>query len=137
MNPAEYEKMFRVEDTHWWFAGKRRLVRVLLDSLPAQPVARSILDVGCGTGGMAALLKAYGCVYGVDASELAIGFSARRGIATLERAALPYLPFASGVFDVADRAAEPRISARRRPRPPARLRLRRFPPPGRDGHGTG
>lgn len=103
MNPAEYEKMFRVEDTHWWFAGKRRLVRVLLDALPAQPGARArtILDVGCGTGGMALLLKEYGCVYGVDASELAIGFSARRGIATLERAALPALPFAAGVFDVA------------------------------------
>ena len=142
MNPAEYEKMFRVEDTHWWFAGKRRLVRVLLDLLPAPaggappvlhaavresgalaPVgatpqavraavresgalaparaARAILDVGCGTGGMAVLLKEYGRVYGVDASELAISFSARRGIATLERAALPWLPFAAGVFDVA------------------------------------
>jgi SAM-dependent methyltransferase len=99
VNPAEYEKMFRVEDTHWWFAGKRRLVRVLLDLLPAQP-GRAILDVGCGTGGMSVLLKEYGRVNGVDASELAIGFSARRRIATLERAALPWLPFAPAVFDL-------------------------------------
>ena len=49
MDPAEYEKMFRVEDTHWWFAGKRRLVRVLLDSLPMQP-RRKVLDIGCGMG---------------------------------------------------------------------------------------
>jgi ubiquinone/menaquinone biosynthesis C-methylase UbiE len=99
VNPAEYEKMFRVEDTHWWFAGKRRLVRVLLDALPPQP-GRKILDVGCGTGGMFVLLKAYGCVCGVDASELAVGFSARRRLAALGRAALPALPFAPAAFDL-------------------------------------
>lgn len=99
MHPDEYEKMFRVEDTHWWFAGKRRLVRVLLDMLPPNP-RRRILDVGCGTGGMHLLLKDYGCVYGVDASELAIGFSARRRLAHLGRAMLPHLPFAAASFDL-------------------------------------
>ena len=99
MRPDEYEKMFRVEDTHWWFVGKRRLVRVLLDTLPPQP-QRAILDVGCGTGGMFLLLKDYGCAYGVDASELATGFAARRRLAQLARAALPHLPFAAGAFDL-------------------------------------
>jgi SAM-dependent methyltransferase len=99
MDPAEYEKMFRVEDTHWWFAGKRRLVRVLLDQLPPAQ-GRNILDVGCGTGGMFALLKNYGHVHGVDASELATGFAAQRWPASLERAALPYLPFAAEAFDL-------------------------------------
>jgi ubiquinone/menaquinone biosynthesis C-methylase UbiE len=99
MDPAEYEKMFRVEDTHWWFAGKRRLVRVLLERLPKQP-ARKILDIGCGTGGMFLLLRDFGCVYGVDASELATGLSAQRRLATLGRAALPHLPFADASFDL-------------------------------------
>ncbi len=99
MDPAEYEKMFRVEDTHWWFAGKRRLVRVLLDGLPPQ-ARRRLLDVGCGTGGMFRLLKEYGCVCGVDASDLALGFAARRQLAMLEQGVLPYLPFADAAFDV-------------------------------------
>ncbi len=103
MHPDEYAKMFRVEDTHWWFAGKRRLVRVLLDSLPPQAAprwARKILDVGCGTGGMFLLLKDYGCVQGVDTSEIALDFARRRRLAQLKRAALPYLPFAAGAFDL-------------------------------------
>ena len=99
MDPPEYEKMFRVEDTHWWFAGKRRLVRVLLDRLPRDP-ARKILDIGCGTGGMFLLLKDYGCVYGVDASELATGLAAHRHLASLRRAALPSLPFAHAAFSL-------------------------------------
>jgi SAM-dependent methyltransferase len=99
MDPAEYEKMFRVEDTHWWFAGKRRLVRVLLDQLPRE-AARKILDIGCGTGGMFQLLKDYGCVYGVDASALATGLAAHRHLAALGLAALPRLPFAPAAFDL-------------------------------------
>jgi len=99
MHPDEYEKMFRVEDTHWWFAGKRRLVRVMLHDLPAQ-AGRRILDIGCGTGGMFPLLREFGWLTGADASDLALGFAARRGLAALERAALPDLPFASGAFDL-------------------------------------
>ena len=99
MHPDEYAKMFRVENTHWWFAGKRQLVRVLLDALPAQP-QRSILDVGCGTGGMFLLLKEYGCVFGVDMSPLAIGFATQRRLARLGRATLPELPFGDATFDL-------------------------------------
>lgn len=98
MNPDEYEKMFRLENTHWWFAGKRRLVRVILDSLPPNQ-QRKILDVGCGTGGMFALLKDYGCLIGVDESELAIALSAKRQHTDLARAALPHLPFVDSSFD--------------------------------------
>jgi SAM-dependent methyltransferase len=100
MHPAEYEKMFRVEATHWWFVGKRRLARVLLDALPSPLTPRRILDVGCGTGGMFLLLKEYGCAHGVDMSELALGFAAQRRLAQLSRAALPHLPFASETFDL-------------------------------------
>ncbi|MEK6287971.1 MAG: class I SAM-dependent methyltransferase [Acidobacteriota bacterium] len=99
MHPDEYEKMFCLEDAHWWFAGKRRMVGVLLDSLPPNP-QRKILDVGCGTGGMFLLLKGHGSLTGIDASELAIEFSARRHLANLARAALPYLPFGDACFDL-------------------------------------
>lgn len=99
MNAEEYEKMFSVEDRHWWFSGKRKLVGTLLDGAPIPKDAR-ILDVGCGTGGMHLLLHRYGRVTGVDASPIALSFAARRGLAELRRAQLPDLPFADGSFDL-------------------------------------
>ena len=78
MNPEEYGKMFAVEDHHWWFSGKRKLVTALLEGLRLPPGAR-ILDVGCGTGGMFAALRPFGRVPAVDASDLALSFAAPPG----------------------------------------------------------
>jgi SAM-dependent methyltransferase len=91
--------MYSVEDRHWWFSGKRRLVRVLLDSAKLPSDAR-ILDVGCGTGGMHLLLHEYGRVTGIDASPLALGFAKKRQLSTLARASLPNLPFPDATFDL-------------------------------------
>ena len=102
MDPAEYEKMFRVEDTHWWFAGKRRLVRVLLDQLPPAP-DRKILDVGCGTGRM---LRQLGIAFptwrlsGLDVSEKAVACSLRFNRAAVVVASANSLPHRDGAFDI-------------------------------------
>jgi len=56
--------------------------------------------VGCGTGGMFLLLKDYGCIVGVDESDIALRFAAQRPHAQLGRAALPDLPFPDRTFDL-------------------------------------
>lgn len=99
MNPEEYEKMFNVEDHHWWFSGKRRMVRAVMSRTPI-PANAKILDVGCGTGGMHLLLKNFGNITGVDWSPIALSFNRRRGLARLGRATLPDLPFQNATFDV-------------------------------------
>ena len=51
MDTAEYERMYRLENWHWWFVSRRRLATSLIEQW-IKPSARSrILDVGCGTGG--------------------------------------------------------------------------------------
>lgn len=62
MEPQEYEKMYVLEDTHWWFLGKRALVKRYLDLYCNLDKGQRVLDVGCGTGGMQGLLRDYGDV---------------------------------------------------------------------------
>ncbi len=61
-----------MEETHWWFTGRREIVRRLVHQV-LPPGARSILmDVGCGTGGnLASFAGDYAC-YGWDPSDEAV-----------------------------------------------------------------
>ena len=98
MNKAEYEAMYRVEDTLWWYTGMRRVSEGLLGGR-LQPGLR-ILDAGCGTGGNARWLTRYGTVWGVDLSAEAIRFCQARKLTTVSRASVLDLPFPNGTFDL-------------------------------------
>jgi len=67
-----------IEERHWWFVGRRRIMRRLVTRVvpPARDV--TVVDVGCGTGAnIASLADAYDCV-GIDASAEAIALARRR-----------------------------------------------------------
>lgn len=73
-----------LEDRHWWFVGRRSIVRRLVHRI--LPRGATIVDVGCGTGGnLGALAAEYACV-GVDTSPDAIALARERfpGIRFLE-----------------------------------------------------
>lgn len=104
MNTAEYERMYRLEDSYWWFVGRHRLVEALMRArygVPGSPGAsqRTILDIGCGTGAMSARLQKWGRVVSADFSPLALQFSRRRGLSHLVGADAMRLPFVSSAFD--------------------------------------
>jgi len=100
VNKEEYEIMYRLEDTHWWYVGMRRIVhRVLRGHLSRQRELR-ILDAGCGTGGMMENLGIYGAVVGIDASPEAVGFCCDRGLRQLAQASVTDLPFDDASFDL-------------------------------------
>jgi SAM-dependent methyltransferase len=66
-----YNELARQEDTHWWFQGRRAVLRSVLERhLPPPP--RRILDVGCGTGGNLRLLCEFGEAEGLELSDVAL-----------------------------------------------------------------
>jgi SAM-dependent methyltransferase len=97
----EYERMYRAEDTHWWYAGMRAISFALLDAaLPPDPGGRRrILDAGCGTGANLLHLARRGRACGVDLSPEALRFSRERG-ASVARASLLALPFDAASFEL-------------------------------------
>jgi SAM-dependent methyltransferase len=96
----EYDRMYRAEETHWWYAGMRAISFALLDaSLPADPAQLRILDAGCGTGANLMHLARRGRAAGVDLSPEALRRSRERG-ASVARASLLALPFPDATFDL-------------------------------------
>jgi SAM-dependent methyltransferase len=92
MQAELFDQMYVLESRHWWFRAKRRIVLALLERSLGRPGAagpRRVCDVGCGCGMMLAELAARGCdVAGIDASDKAVEYCARRGVRVI-RGLLP------------------------------------------------
>jgi 2-polyprenyl-3-methyl-5-hydroxy-6-metoxy-1,4-benzoquinol methylase len=78
MQHDQFQLHADIEQQHWWFVGRRRILcRLVADMLPPSPET-TIIDVGCGTGGnIAALANRYACV-GIDTSGEAIELARQR-----------------------------------------------------------
>jgi SAM-dependent methyltransferase len=78
MERSAYQQLAEIEDTHWWFVYRRKLIADLLESLGG--VAGELaLDIGCGTGGNLPFLKKYCAnVCGIDLSEYAIALARKK-----------------------------------------------------------
>jgi glycosyltransferase involved in cell wall biosynthesis len=109
------DTMAAVEDRHWWYVTKRKLVR---RSIRASGTSGPCLDVGCGGG--AVLLEAGRemPVYGVDLSRRALQHAHSRGLDGLVEAEGGRMPFAEKTFgvvlalDVIEHHAQPELLIR-------------------------
>ena len=103
-----------VEDDHWWFAGRRAILGAALRRFLAP--GSSLLDVGCGTGGLSAALADRYRVEGADPSPAAAEAARARGLRVhlLELGdELPEGFDAAGAFDVLEHVRDDVGLARR------------------------
>lgn len=70
-----------IDDTLWWTVGRRSMLTNLLELAAAQRTIKTIVEIGCGSGGDLALLSRYGKVTGVERSKQLAGRARNRGIA--------------------------------------------------------
>jgi len=82
MRTKEYTKMFNLEDTHFWFVGKRYFIDSLLT--PYRKNIKRVLDLGSGTGGTTNYLHKYGEVVGMEMNKYAVKLAKSRGINVCE-----------------------------------------------------
>jgi SAM-dependent methyltransferase len=72
MQTAQFQLHADIEDLHWWFVGRRRIMQDLVREILSSSGSSMVVDVGCGTGAnLAALAGNYDCL-GVDPSPEAI-----------------------------------------------------------------
>jgi SAM-dependent methyltransferase len=99
MDERLLQTMLEVDEHHWWYRGRRRIIRTELDRLPLPPDAR-ILDAGCGSGRTLEELVDYGEVQGIELSPAAAEVARARGCGTVEVGKLEELPWEAESFDL-------------------------------------
>lgn len=101
MEREVFELMAAHEDRHWWFVGRRAVIRALLDRITLAPDA-SILEAGCGTGGNLYLLEERGSVSAFEPSDDARDLLRQKDPhRVIEDGELPArLPFPQSSFDL-------------------------------------
>ncbi|MBI4436815.1 MAG: methyltransferase domain-containing protein [Candidatus Omnitrophica bacterium] len=106
MEKEGYRQHFDLEESFWWFLGRRRALQTFLRPTvngkeKSEAKRLSILDAGCGTGGMFQLFEAFGEVWGLDLSSEALHYCQRRNLTgRLIQGSALHLPFPEKQFDI-------------------------------------
>jgi SAM-dependent methyltransferase len=88
-----------VDDHHWWYRGRRRVIRAELDRLPIPGEAR-VLDAGCGSGRTLLELTQFGSLAGIELDPDAAALARSRGVAEIREGRLEELPWDGRSFDL-------------------------------------
>jgi SAM-dependent methyltransferase len=88
-----------LEDHHWWYRGRRRIIAQLIDSLSLEPGAR-VLDAGCGSGRNMVDLEHLGTITGVEIADASVERARARGVGEVIQCSVTSLPFADDYFDL-------------------------------------
>jgi SAM-dependent methyltransferase len=89
-----------VEDRHWWYRGRRRVLSATIDRL-ALPAGPRILDAGCGSGRNMVDFARRGTVTGVELSPTAASLARVRGVGEVVEGSIAAMPFDPSSFDLA------------------------------------
>ncbi|MEO8176593.1 MAG: class I SAM-dependent methyltransferase [Sphingomicrobium sp.] len=101
MDAQVFQRMAELDDSHWWFVARRRILRSLIKRKVRPPKGARILEIGCGTGHNLAMLGEFGTVAASELDDGARALAQKRLGRPVESAALPDLSmFKPASFDL-------------------------------------
>lgn len=98
MNEKLLRYFHEIEKIHWWWEGRRQILRQTI----AKKSGLKILDIGCGTGETLTFLENFldkPKLFGVDTSAVAVEFAKKRGHQHILKVDAQKLPFKEDTFD--------------------------------------
>ena len=95
-----YSKFYEIETMHWWFTARQEILAEIIRDRIRLPQNAKVLDVGCGTGAILAILDRQFDAYGTDMSPLAIDFCRQRGLNKAYCCTLDTFPYPDLRFDL-------------------------------------
>jgi ubiquinone/menaquinone biosynthesis C-methylase UbiE len=88
-----------LEERHWWFLARRRILLDVLERNFDHTGGLHILDAGCGGGATMESLRRYGSVRGMEISEEAVEYNRQRD-REVSLGSIEQMPFADSSFDL-------------------------------------
>jgi SAM-dependent methyltransferase len=99
MDDCLMQAMLDLDDHHWWYRGRRRIIRSELDRL-VLPAGAKVLDAGCGSGRTLTELAPYGEVFGIELDPEAAEVARSRDAGEVVIGRLEEMPWESDTFDL-------------------------------------
>ena len=98
MDRLEFETMLALDERHWWYHGRRRVLDAVLAGVDLPPEAR-VLDAGCGSGRTLNELARLGEAHGMELNPAGVAAARARGHHVLE-GRVEAIPFEDASFDL-------------------------------------
>lgn len=100
MDRETYDRMAQIDQDHWWFVARRRIIASLIERHRPKSGPMRILEVGAGTGSNLELLKRYGTVDAIEPDDGARAFAEQRSGLSIKGGYLPHVPLDDGAYDL-------------------------------------
>jgi len=91
MERVVYQQMAELDDRHWWYRARRRILAELIRREGQLPPNAQILEIGCGTGHNLAMLGQFGHVDALELDDEMRALSEKRLGRKIMRSPLPEL----------------------------------------------
>jgi len=91
MERKVYEQMAQLDQRHWWFTARRRILDGLIERVVQPPKDARVLELGAGTGHNLSMLSRFGEVEASELDPIARKLASERFGREVKEAALPDL----------------------------------------------
>jgi SAM-dependent methyltransferase len=99
MEQETYRRMAEIQEKHWWYEARRRIIATLIRNIKL-PADAKILEVGCGPGANLKMLARFGDVTGMEPDDFSIGHAQKVSGCPVVKGFLPDRLGVSGPFDL-------------------------------------
>jgi SAM-dependent methyltransferase len=102
MERSAYAEMAAIDEGHWWYRARRRIVAEMITRYVNPSPGSTIAEIGCGTGSNLPVLEKFGTLTAVEPDSEARLYAAKRSSATIMEGRLPNaLPLLDSSLDLA------------------------------------
>jgi SAM-dependent methyltransferase len=102
MERSAYAEMAAIDEGHWWYRARRRIVAQVITHYVKPTKSFNIAEIGCGTGSNLPMLQQFGHLTAVEPDVEARLFAAKRSRAMIVQGRLPHeLPLIDSSLDLA------------------------------------